>query len=217
MEYFESEKIVDMLDATYSILDKDEKANNVLKKVWHKTLVFYDYKDVGIACGNYIANNRVKPKPSDIKSNLDVMQAKRHSAYEQIEYNQKLDCESKLTRQNLLDIFNQEFAPFLKMNLPKHLKEELREKHNQKNIDDFVAKVWGYVMGSDFQVFHIESALGELRGTKFTFERFMKALVNVRDFSDNFYENKEENITKVKKYLVDIVKNSQDSYKYAHK
>lgn len=201
MRIEETRKIIGMLNANYEILSGDEKQDTLLVGIWDRVLQFYDYKDVGIACGNYITNNRIKPKPSDIKAELDCMQAKRHSTYKQIENIQKLDCEAKLTRQNLLDVFNSEFAPFRKMNLPPKLREELISKNDQKSIDDFVTKVWSYLSVSDFQIFHIEMALGGLRGTKLTFEKFMKKLVHIREFADNFNENKEDNISKCKQYL----------------
>lgn len=201
MRIEETKKIINVLSANYDLLSGDDKQDTLLVGIWNRVLQFYDYKDVGVACGNYITNNRIKPKPSDIKAELDAMRAKRHTIYTQINNSQNLDCEANLTRQNLQDLFNREFAPFMSMNLPANLKAECLEKHDQKSIDDFVTKVWSYLSVSDFKIFHIEMALNGLRGTKLTFEKFMKKLVHMREFADDFLENKEENISKCKQYL----------------
>ncbi|AIT09103.1 hypothetical protein LO80_03380 [Candidatus Francisella endociliophora] len=186
----QTQKIVNLLDANYNILhDEDDEKNRLIIGTWHSVLKYYSYSDVGNACGRYISSNRVKPKPADIRGELEAMRATRHTAYQQIENSQKLDCEAYLTRQGLQDLFNREFAPFTKMSLPEHIKEKLRAKHNQQPIDDFVTKVWGFVQGSDFQIFHIEMAIGKLKGTKFTFEQFMKVLIGCREFSDDIMSN----------------------------
>ena len=206
MDKIETKRVLDLLDANYDILtSKTDDQIKILVFSWFEILRYYDFSNVISACKNYMTNNRIKPKPSDIKTELDVMQAKRHFVHKQIENIQKEECEAKLTKQNLQNLFNREFAPFTQMNLSPQLREKLISKHDQEYINEFVTKVWGFVMGSDFQVFHIEMALGELRGAKFTFEKFMKSLVNSREFADNFNENKEDNVNKCKKYLNQLV------------
>lgn len=186
----DTKKIMKLLDANYNILDSDDNEKNKIKiNIWHKVLQYYTFADVGKACGSYINNTRITPKPSDIKAELEANQAKRHSVYKQVS-NQQLECEAKLTKQNLQQLCNREFAPFLNMNLSNELRYELIEKHNQANIDEFVSHIWAYVMHTDdFQIYHAQMALADVRGTNFTFKEFMKALMNAHDTSQEIARN----------------------------
>lgn len=188
----ETKKILNILDSTYDILSKEEKDQNknvILIGIWHKILQYYSFNDVGVACGNYISSNRTKPKPSDIKAELDTMRAKRHTVHLQVTNNPDYDADTRLTRQNFADIIKREFAPFMTMRLPEHIREELLAKHKPTVIDDFITHAWGYMMHSDFKVIELEIALGTIRGTKFTFKQFMKALLDAHEHNEEMKAN----------------------------
>ena len=187
----DTKKILNVLDATYDILSKDiqdTKKNILLINTWHKILQYYTYENVGRACGNYITNSRIKPKPSDIRQELNAMQAVRHSVHKQLTVDAS-NCESKVTLSNLKNLCNNEFAPFMNMNLPQDLRMQLIEKHNQNNIDEFVTHIWGYIRDADFSIFHIEMALATVRGTKFNFKDFMKALMSAFSLDEEIRQN----------------------------
>ena len=77
----------------------------------------------------------------------------------------------------------------MNMNLPQDLRMQLIEKHNQNNIDEFVTHIWGYIRDADFSIFHIEMALATVRGTKFNFKDFMKALMSAFSLDEEIRQN----------------------------
>ncbi|MBK2258419.1 hypothetical protein [Francisella philomiragia] len=190
MEELDRRRILEFLEANYGLFDgKTDDQAKIITWSWYEVIKPYSFNDVLTACKQYLANNKSKPKPCDIKAELDTMRAKRHTVHAQITNNTEYDADTRLTRQNFSDIIKREFTPFLYMRLPEHVKEVLLAKHKPAVIDDFITHAWGYIMHSDFKVIELEIALGTIRGTKFTFKQFMKALLNAHEHNEEMKAN----------------------------
>ncbi|AEE26328.1 hypothetical protein [Francisella hispaniensis] len=190
MQELDRRRILEFLDANYGLFDgKTDDQAKIITWSWYEVIKPYSFNDVLTACKQYLANNKSKPKPADIKAELDTMRAKRHTVHLQVTNNPDYDADTRLTRQNFADIIKRELAPFMYMRLPEHIKEELQAKHNPSHIDDFINVAWGYMMHSDFKVIEVEMALGTIRGTRFQLKDFMKALLNAHEHNEEMKAN----------------------------
>ncbi|AJI53339.1 replicative helicase loader/inhibitor [Francisella philomiragia] len=186
----ETKKLLNLIGSTYNNCFKtyDKEQKQLLIESWYAVMYRYDQKDVFRALQNYVEVHTTQPKIAHIKEELNILQAQRHSSYKRVQDETRLDSTAKLTRQNLIELVRREFYPQMCMNMPEELKQQLNQQNSHESVEKFASAVWSLVMSVDLQVYHVEMALGTLRGTKFTFKQFMKTLIENYEFAEKLME-----------------------------